>query len=205
MEYRVSYGKDRGFNLGPIGFLLIINILLWVATSIKPGLFISLFGLSQITFPEHWWAIATSMFIHDPFPSIWHILANMFTLYFFGSYLTRLVRDKNFLIVYFIGGIIGGIAYLLLSEPFTIAIGASGAVFSVAGALTVLRPKLKVFIIPIPIPIPLWVAVIGGFGLLSIPLFSSGVAWQAHLGGLAFGLIMGYFFRRRQRRILFDF
>ncbi|MFC1900587.1 rhomboid family intramembrane serine protease [Chloroflexota bacterium] len=204
MQYRISFGKRGGLNLGPIGFLLAINFLLWVATSIKPVILISLFGLSRMTFPEHWWAIVTSMFIHEPFPGFWHILANMFTLYFFGSYLNRLVGERNFLIVYFIGGIVGSVAFLLLSNPFSIGIGASGAVFAVAGALTVLRPKLRVFIMPIPIPIPLWVAVLGGFVLLSLPMFSGGVAWQAHLGGLAFGLIMGYFYRRRQRRILFE-
>jgi len=205
MEYNVSYRKSSRFNLGPIGFLLMINTLLWITTSIRPVLFINLFGLSRITFPGYWWTPSTSMFIHSPFPSIWHLMANMFTLYFFGSYLKRLVGDKNFLLTYFVGGISGSVVFLLLSSVFTTGIGASGAIFSVAGALTVLRPKLKVFIIPIPIPIPLWVAVLGGFGLLSIPLFSAGIAWQAHMGGLAFGFIMGFFFRRRQRRLILDF
>ena len=68
--------------------------------------------------------------------------------------------------------------------------------FAVAGALTVLRPKSTVFNFPIPAPIPLWIAVIGGFLLLS---FMPSVAWQAHLGGLVLGLIAGYLFRRRRR------
>ena len=134
------------------------------------------------------------MFAHA---GIWHILANMLTLYFFGSYLMRLVGERNFFIVYFLGGILGNVFYLVLANPFSVAVGASGAVFAVAGALTLLAPRQRVFIFPIPVPIPLWVAVIGGFLILSfMPL----VAWQAHLGGLVFGLIMGYFFRRRQRR-----
>jgi len=142
------------------------------------------------------------MFIHAPFPSIWHILANMLTLYFFGSYLMRLVGERNFFIVYFLGGILGNVFYLLLANPFSVAIGASGAIFAVAGALTVFRPKLTVFIFPIPVPIPLWIAVIGGFlifTLFSILRFLP-VAWEAHLGGLVFGLVIAYFFWRRQRR-----
>jgi len=193
MAYRVSYRGYRGLSLGPVGFLIIANLILFIVTFIRPEL-IGWLGLSPRNFPEQWWAIVTNLFVHD---SIWHILANMLTLYFFGSYLTRLAGDRNFLIVYFLGGILGNVVYLFLGPLLSIAIGASGAVFAVAGALTVLRPKLTVFIIPIPVPIPLWIAVIGGFLLLS---FMPGVAWQAHLGGLVVGLVAGLFFRRRQRR-----
>ena len=78
----------------------------------------------------------------------------------------------------------------------SIAVGASGAVFAVGGALAVMRPKLKVFIFPIPLPLNLWIAVIGGLVILS---FLPYVAWQAHLGGLIVGLIAGYIFRRKER------
>jgi len=120
----------------------------------------------------------------------------MLTLYFFGSYLIRLIGDGRFLIIYFVGGIVGNAFYMLLGPSNSIAIGASGAVFAVAGVLTIMRPKLTVFVFPIPIPIPLWIAVIGGFVILS---FARYVAWQAHLGGLVLGLIAGLFFRRRAR------
>jgi len=188
----MRYGHYQGFNLGPIGFLIITNVILLIATYINRDL-IFLFGLMPAAFLERPWTIVTNLFIHS---GIGHIFANMLTLYFFGSYLTRLIGERNFLIVYFLGGIVGNILYMLLGPSFSVAVGASGAVFAVAGALTVLRPKLTVFVFPIPAPIPLWVAVIGGFLILSFfPL----VAWQAHLGGLVFGLIMGYFFRRRHR------
>lgn len=169
---------------------------MYIAVSINRGL-IDLFGLQPIMFLGRPWTIVTSMFIHSPFPSIWHILANMLTLYFFGSYLARLIGERSLLIIYFLGGILGNILYMLLASPYSIAIGASGAIFAVAGALTVMRPKETVFIFPIPVPIPLWVAVIGGFLVLS---FAPLVAWQAHLGGLVFGLIAGYFFRSKGRR-----
>ncbi len=196
----MRYRRYQGFTLGPIGYLIVTNLILYIATSVKPDFFISFFGLQPAYFLERPWTIVTSMFIHSPFPSIWHILTNMLTLYFFGSYLTRLIGERNLLIIYFLGGILGNILYMLMASPFSIAIGASGAIFAVAGALTVLMPKLRVFIMPIPVPIPLWVAVIGGFLILSIPRLSSGIAWQAHLGGLVFGLVMGYFFRRKGHR-----
>jgi len=76
------------------------------------------------------------------------------------------------------------------------AVGASGAIFALGGALTILVPYVKVYIFPIPAPLPLWVAVIGGFVILS---FLPGVAWEAHLGGLLTGLAAGLVFRRGRR------
>ncbi len=202
MGYRAGYRSYRSLSFGPVGFLIVANLVLFMTTSIWPEFFIPAFGLQPASFLEKPWTILTNLFVHSPFTiysplgSIWHILANMLTLYFFGSYLCGLVGNRNFLIVYFMGGILGNVVYLLLGPPLSIAIGASGAVFAVAGALTVLRPRLPVFIIPIPVPIPLWIAVIGGFLILS---FASFVAWQAHLGGLVLGLLAGLLLKKRQR------
>jgi len=90
--------------------------------------------------------------------------------------------------------------YVLLASPLSLTIGASGAVFAVGGSLTVMRPKLRVIIFPVPVPVPLWAAVIGGFVILS---FLPNVAWQAHLGGLAFGLAAGYFYKKKERSRLY--
>ena len=193
----MSYRRYRGFSLSPILILIIVNFLLFTVTLIAPELVIFL-GLKPGDFVRPW-TIVTSMFLHAGF---WHIFANMFTLYFFGSAVSRLIENGRFLIVYFGGGILGNILMLLLAPvlPFSIAIGASGAVFALGGALTVMRPRLRVFVFPIPVPIPLWIAIIGGFIILSFLPF---VAWQAHLGGLVFGLILGYTFRKRERYIYY--
>lgn len=196
MAYRMGYSRGQGFSLGPIGFLIIANLILWIATSVRPELFIPWLGLSKLTFASQPWTIVTNMFVHAPFPRLGHILANMFTLFFFGNFLIRLMGEKRFFTIYFGGGLLGNILYLMMSPLFSIAFGASGAVFAVAGALAFLRPKQTVFIFPIPAPIPLWIAVVGGFVILS---FFPGVAWQAHLGGLLFGLGAGYIFKRKQR------
>ena len=135
------------------------------------------------------------MFVHAGFG---HIFGNMITLYFFGSFLSQLVGRNKFLMLYFGGGILGNILYLLLGDPLSIAVGASGAVYAVAGALVMMMPNLKVRLYFI-LPMPLWVVVLVFFGLWSIPGFMPGIAWQAHLGGLIVGLIAGYFFRKRGR------
>ncbi|MFC1870995.1 rhomboid family intramembrane serine protease [Chloroflexota bacterium] len=142
------------------------------------------------------WTILTNLFIHG---GLWHLLANMLSFYFFGNYLTRLIGEQKFILVYFLGGILGNILFIILAPPLSIAIGASGAIFALAGVLTVLRPRTRVMIFPLPVQIPLWIAVIGGAILLS---FIPNIAWEAHLGGLFFGLIAGYIFRRKQRNFL---
>jgi membrane associated rhomboid family serine protease len=192
----VRYRGYQGFGLSHIWVLIIVNFLVFIATVIMREL-VFLLGLQPASFLSRPWTILTSMFVHVGF---WHIFTNMLTLYFFGSYLSRLVSSPRFLIVYFGGGLLGGILFILLAPPFSVAVGASGAVFAVAGALVVLRPRLPVIIFPIPLPIPLWVAVIGGFLIISFFPF---VAWQAHLGGLVFGLIAGYILRRRERYFFF--
>jgi membrane associated rhomboid family serine protease len=192
----MAYRRYPGSALGAVEYIIFTNLLLYIAVSINKNL-IQLFGFLPDAFWQQPWTIITSLFIHAPFPNIGHILGNMITLYFFGNFLVGLVRERTFLLVYFLGGIIGNILYAFVLSSGVTVIGASGAIFAVGGTLAVLRPRWTVYVFPIPAPIPLWVAVIGGFVLT---FFVYQVAWQAHLGGLAFGLVMGYIFRRRERR-----
>ncbi|MFC1931333.1 rhomboid family intramembrane serine protease [Chloroflexota bacterium] len=200
----VRYGSSPGFGMSSVLVLITVNLLLFIITAIVSELRTFLW-LQPVTVFSRPWTILTSMFIHGGF---WHIFANMLTLYFFGSALSRLVGRGRFLFVYFCGGILGSIFYVVLTmlggvfsigflgSPFMPVVGASGAIFAIAGTLVMMTPKLPVMIFPIPLPIPLWIAVIGGFLILS---FLPGIAWQAHLGGLVLGLIAGSFFKGKQR------
>lgn len=192
---RITYRSNQDVSLTPIWVLLGLNFLFFIATLINRNLIITTLGLQPASFLSEPWTIITNLFVHGSF---WHIFANMLTLFFFGSYLLRLVGEGRFLIVYFLGGIAGNIMFIVLGYSFATAVGASGAIFALGGALAIMRPKLKVIIFPIPIPMDLWIAVIGGFLVVS---FLPYIAWQAHLGGLVLGLLAGYFFRRRERRI----
>lgn len=192
----MTYRRYQGFRLTTIWILIAANFLLFIITAVAPEILFSL-GLRPATFLQQPWTILTNLFIHA---GLWHLAANMLTLYFFGTYLYQLLGEKRFLLVYFGGGILGSIFFILLGSPFSIAVGASGAIFALGGALAVLRPKLRVFVFPIPAPLPLWVAVIGGFIILTFMSGLLNIAWQAHLGGLVFGLIAGYFFRKRELR-----
>lgn len=185
--------------LSPILIIISLNVGLAIATAISPGLILDLGLYSPAElFIDYPWGLITSMFIHDGF---FHLFANMITLYFFGSFLNRLIGSGRLLLIYLGGGLMGGVFFVLLGtllNPDTpaLAVGASGAVFALGGALTVMMPRLRVFIFPIPAPIPLWVAVIGGFIILT---FLPYIAWEAHLGGLLFGLVVGYILKGRGR------
>ena len=184
-------GGFEVFALNPVLLLIVINFAFFIATLINSDV-IARLGLIPYIFSERPWTILSSMFVHDGF---WHLFGNMVTLYFFGTFLARLIGNNWFLLLYFVGGIAGNALYLWLGEPLSLVIGASGAVYAIAGALVVMMPKLPVRLYFV-IPVPLWAVVLVFFVLWS---FIPGVAWQAHIGGLVVGLIAGFFFRRRIR------
>jgi len=174
----------------PIWVLLAANGLVFVATLISRERIIPLLGFTPSQFLDEPWTIVTSMFVHA---GMWHILGNMLVLFFFGSYLLGLVGERQFLLVYFVGGLLGNVLFMALGQEFATAVGASGALYAVMGALAVMRPRLKV-LIWFMIPVDLWIVVVFG-ALMILP----GIAWQAHIGGLALGLAAGLFFRQRER------
>jgi membrane associated rhomboid family serine protease len=119
----------------------------------------------------------------------------MISLYFLGSFLIRAAGEKSFLAIFFLGGLAGNILFILLADPYSTGIGASGAIYALGGALAVMLPRVPVLVFPIPVPVPLWAAILI-FLLLS---FLPGIAWQAHLGGLLLGVIAGLILRKKRR------
>lgn len=77
-----------------------------------------------------WWRIASSMFLHI---GIFHILLNMLALYYLGNAVERMFGSARFLVIYFVSGIVGGLASFALSQ--NVAAGASGAIYGLFGAL----------------------------------------------------------------------
>ena len=182
----------RAVDLRVLWFLIALNFIIFIITLIRPESVINSLGLTPALLLQQPWTIISSMFVHG---SIWHILFNMISLYFLGSFVIRAAGEKSFLAIFFLGGLAGNLLFVLLAQPFSTGIGASGAVFALGGALAVIVPRVPVFIFFIPIPMPLWVAIIIFFLLSFLPM----IAWQAHLGGLLLGLAAGLIFRRRRR------
>ena len=190
MRVRYSGFRSPGINMTPIWVIMGANLLFYIAAMIQRSLIISTFGLTPIELINEPWTIVTNMFVHA---GLWHFLGNMLMLYFFGSYLLGLVGEVKFLLVYFAGGLLANVAFLLLGSDFATVVGASGALYAVMGVMAVMRPRLKVYLW-FMIPVDLWIVVV--FGMLII---SPSIAWQAHLGGLVLGLAAGLYFRKRER------
>jgi membrane associated rhomboid family serine protease len=194
----------RAVNLNVLWFLIALNVVIFIIELAIGGYpitaaneVVDFLGLTPYDLSQQPWTIISSMFVHGGFT---HIIFNMIALYFLGSFLIRAAGERSFLAVFFLGGLAGNILFVLLTNPFSTGIGASGGIFALAGALAIMVPRVPVIIFPIPIPMPLWIAVII---LLVLSFLFSGIAWQAHLGGLLLGLVAGLIFRRRRRTYYF--
>jgi len=138
------------------------------------------------------WMFVTSIFLHA---DIEHLFFNMLVLFFLGINLERSIGRKAFVILFFVSGIVGNLGYLITaSDPFTPAIGASGAIYGIIGALATLAPMMMVFIGMIPMPMIL-VAVFWGFTDFAGLFAPSGIAHGAHLGGMFVGIAFGLYVR----------
>jgi membrane associated rhomboid family serine protease len=198
--YNCAMRTYRAVNLNVLWFLIALNVLIFIVELVVGGYPITsanrvvrFLGLAPMLLSQQPWTIITAIFVHGGFT---HIIFNMISLYFLGSFFLRAAGERTFLAVFFLGGLAGNALYILLAPPNVIGIGASGAIFAIGGALAVLVPRVPVYIFFIPIAMPLWVAIIIFF-LLSF--FFSGIAWQAHLGGVLLGVIAGFLLRRRGR------
>lgn len=209
------FRRPDGFTLNPLLTIIIINLVFFIATMVAPegrypwGNFHQIIS-DRVTYylafipyylAERPWTLFSSIFLHSGFI---HFFFNMIALFFFGRTLKAFVGENRFLIVYFVGGIAGNLAFWALNyDGLTIVIGASGAIYAIAGALVIMVPKMKILFWGI-IPMPLWVFALVFLVILSLPQFAAtNVAWQAHFGGLIVGFIAGFFLRRRIRAFTF--
>lgn len=156
---------------------------------------------------ERPWTFITSIFLHANF---YHLFMNMLVLFFLGLFLESRIGSVNFVILFFLAGIVGSIGYMVTATDSLIpAVGASGAIYGILGALAVLTPLAMVWIWGI-VPMPM-IAVAFLWGLMDFfGLFAPGdIAHGAHLGGLFIGLLYGLYLRttikRRFRKVLMQY
>lgn len=183
--------------------LLIINVIIWLAMGLvrSVGGFLEQYGAlyyftSDQFVPSQ---LVTYMFIHANFM---HLFFNMFALWMFGRTLEYELGPKRFLVYYMICGvgaalIQAGIAWAM-HEPMTL-VGASGAVMGLLLAFGVLHPNAVIMLIFPPIPMKAkWFVIIYGVIELFLGWRGGGnVAHFAHVGGMLWGLLLLYWWRRR--------
>jgi rhomboid protease GluP len=124
------------------------------------------------------------IFLHGSFL---HVIMNSIALYFSGRFLETLIGRAWFFIIFLLSGYGGAEVALNFSDPHTVLIGASGAVMGVLGGLIYCA-----FLLP---QSPLRKELIQSSYQIIIPSlipFFSGVSYEAHLGGLLVGLLLGF-------------
>ncbi len=158
------------------------------------------------------WTLLTSMFMHGNFT---HLFVNMVSLFFLGSFIERLIGRKRFFWLYMLSGLFAGLFFVFLAYLFGAsdlgarifgslsisAVGASGAIFALAGLLAVLTPNLRVYVFFI-IPMRMWLAIVFLLGVLWVVSIGVGlpIGNTAHLGGLLVGLGYAVYLKRKYKR-----
>ncbi|MBU0466630.1 MAG: rhomboid family intramembrane serine protease [Nanoarchaeota archaeon] len=223
MNYYIKKKKRKSLigriKFSVVAWLIIINI---IASII--GFF--LFALSEdyINYialkPENilqgkfLWTLITHMFVHG---GIGHLLINMFVLFSLGGLCEKIIGRKRFLWFYILSGLFAGILSVLLAgffgltdlgqrifgSPDIFMVGASGAIFAIAGLYVVLLPRLKFMIIFLPffslpayVMVPLVLFIMWGVSIL----FNWPIGNVAHFGGFLAGIIYGSYLRTRYRK-----
>jgi len=145
-----------------------------------------------------WLAAGLSMFLHG---GIAHLLFNMWSLWIFGNNVEEAFGSIAYALFYVAAGIAATVGFVWANPDTTVPlVGASGAIAGVMGAYVVLFPRHLVLtlvlirIVAIPAMVFLGIWIISQFFLVDA---ASGIAWEAHVAGFLFGVLVALPLRRR--------
>src|SRR6266540_3968170 len=154
----------------------------------------------------------TSMFVHGGWA---HILGNMLFLWIFGDNVEDRMGHVRYLAFYLLCGLAAaGTETYMAIDTVLPTVGASGAIAGVLGAYLVLYPTARVrviifplfflpFFVPAVVLIGIWFAtqLFSGFAeVANNTTAGSGIAFWAHVGGFIAGVVLVWFFKRKQTR-----
>ncbi|MGP9821611.1 rhomboid family intramembrane serine protease [Salinarimonas sp. NSM] len=142
-----------------------------------------------------WATLLTYTFLHA---GLLHLAANMITLWVFGDNVEDALGHWRYALFFLLAGAAGGLAEAVLTgNPDVPVVGASGAVSGVMGAYLLLHPRAKIFVfVGYRVPVALPAGIFVGFLIaLNLAMALAGdtaamVAWWAHVGGFAAGMIL---------------
>ena len=178
----------------PTYVLIALNTIIYIYTAVLSGnaLVTSIEIQAQwgqynlLVFNGWYYQLFTAMFIHA---SLFHLAGNMVFLLIFGLRGEEMFSLSEFLSIYLIGGLFGNALSLVFGPDF-ISVGASGAIFAIFGACVIYnRSSVRQSILG---------ALVYAFFLFFISS-GEGVNILAHLGGLVFGLFLGYVIAIRRK------
>ncbi len=147
------------------------------------------------------WTAFTYMFLHLEF---WHLLFNMLWLYWFGKIFTEFLSDRNLVAVYLLGGLTGGLVFILSFNlfpvfeemvPVSFALGASASVMAIVSAISFYVPQYQIQLLFFGRVRILYLAIIlFVFDFFMIPSGNAG-GHLAHIGGAVFGFLYTQIYR----------
>ncbi len=146
-------------------------------------------------------SILVSMFLHGGWL---HLGGNMLFLWVFGNNVEDKLGWFFYLLLYLVGGAVAMLAQVASDPSSTVpVIGASGAIATVMGAYLVWFPKARVLTVILiffflPLELPAWLVLTVWFFLQFFTGSGTGVAWVAHVGGFAFGVVIAALLRNSE-------
>jgi membrane associated rhomboid family serine protease len=179
--------------------LIVVNVAVWVIGFAVPDARQWMFenGAQQNTLIStygEWWRGLTAMFLHST--SMMHILFNMWALWLFGPALERRWGTVPFGTLYLAAGLTGSALFHVFGR-LNAAVGASGAIFGLFGALLVGTYQRRHTATGRAAFTQL--AVLLAVNMV-LPFVARSIAWEAHVGGLLAGLVIAFAWDRLPAR-----
>ncbi len=208
-SYTGNFGSGGGMAAGItswsiVGLLIAINVAIFLADAFTPKVpdvpnslhLINRFLALDTTSLWRVWSFLTHGFAHssiDAQHGIWHIGGNMLTLFFLGRPVEQRLGRNEFFRFYILSVLISGavfVSYNLATGQTTTVVGASGAVTAVVMLFIFMYPKETLLLMGV-VPMRAWIL---GVLIVSMDFLraldpENQIAWQAHLGGAAFGAL----------------
>lgn len=213
MFQRISYIPA---NIFIIGLTIVLSLIgFFVFGGLVSSNYIDYLALkpSNILEGKYLWTLVTHIFVHG---SVLHLFVNMFVLYSLGNLCERIIGRKRYVWFYLLSGIFAGLLSVALAgmfgygfgekifgDPNVFMVGASGAIFAIAGLYVVLLPHLRFSIIFLPFfSLPAYVMIpLALFAVWAISIsFGLPVGNVAHFGGFIVGLGYGFYLRKKYSR-----
>ena len=148
--------------------------------------------------------VLITMFLHG---SVAHLFGNMLFLWVFGSNVESRRGWWRYLLLYLFGGIAAMAAHVAVDPASTVPlVGASGAIAAIMGAYLVCWPtaRIKTIIFVGPVLLrkveAIWLLLVFLGTQFLLVGGDSEIAWAAHVGGFAFGVLVGLWWRRSDAR-----
>jgi membrane associated rhomboid family serine protease len=170
--------------------ILAVNVIMFALQRIFPEVTEQLVMSPQLVAEGEWWRLLTSMILHSP-TFIFHIVMNSLVLWIYGPHVEQAFGTVRFVVMYVVAGFLGSAASYAFGEFAAGSLGASGAIFGIAGVLLVYlyRRRSSTFVYSEMRSVMVFV----GLNLL-LGFTIRGIDYWAHIGGLltGMGLALGF-------------